>query len=138
RLGDTSAKAGPGRGECVPAANGRPVHTAGDLIRAMQPVKPGQSVHLTLTQAGNVTVGTIASTDHPPRARVWVSIGDAVHVGQIPIPVRFSTGSIGGPSAGLAFALEIYDSLSGRQPIDGHKIADTGELDLRGGVHTIG
>ena len=47
------------------AANGRPVHTAGDLI-APQPVKPGQSVHLTLKQAGNVTLTTIASKDHPP------------------------------------------------------------------------
>ena len=45
---------------------------------------------------------------------------------------------IGGPSAGLAFALEIYDSLSGRHLLDGHKIAVTGELDLGGGVHAIG
>ena len=61
-----------------------------------------------------------------------------MHVGQIPIPVKFSTGSIGGPSAGLAFALEIYDSLSGRHLLRGHKIAVTGELDLAGGVHEIG
>ena len=45
---------------------------------------------------------------------------------------------IGGPSAGLAFALEIYDSLSGRHLLRGHKIAVTGELDLAGGVHEIG
>jgi PDZ domain-containing protein len=136
--GDPAAKAGLKPGDIVTAANGRPVHTAGDLIRAMQPVKPGQLAHLTLKQAGNVTVGTIASTDHPPRALIGVSIGDAVHVGHIPIPVRFSTGSIGGPSAGLAFALEIYDSLSGRHLLRGHKIAVTGELDLAGGVHEIG
>ena len=52
--------------------------------------------------------------------------------------VSFSTRRIGGPSAGLAFALEIYDSLSGRHLLDGHKIAVTGELDLAGGVHAIG
>jgi len=52
--------------------------------------------------------------------------------------VRISTPGIGGPSAGLAFALEIYDSLSHRQLLHGHKVAVTGELDLRGGVHGIG
>jgi PDZ domain-containing protein len=69
---------------------------------------------------------------------IGVSIGDAVKVGRIPIHVSFSTGGIGGPSAGLAFALEIYDALSGRKLLDGHRIAVTGELDLAGGVHEIG
>ena len=69
---------------------------------------------------------------------IGVSIGDAVTLGHIPVPVHYTISGIGGPSAGLAFALEIYDSLSGRHLLDGHKIAVTGELDLAGGVHEIG
>jgi PDZ domain-containing protein len=45
---------------------------------------------------------------------------------------------IGGPSAGLAFSLEIYDSLSARRLLRGHKVAATGELGLDGSVHSIG
>ena len=67
-----------------------------------------------------------------------MAIGDDVHIGHIPVHVHFSTGGIGGPSAGLAFALEIYDSLSGRHLLRGHKIAVTGELDLVGDVNEIG
>jgi PDZ domain-containing protein len=114
------------------------VHSAADLIAAMKPVTPGQSVQLKLLRKGEVTLATVASKDKPPHALIGVSIGDAVHVGKVPVPVKFTTGDIGGPSAGLAFALEIYDSLSGRHLLDGHKIAVTGELDLGGGVHEIG
>ena len=52
--------------------------------------------------------------------------------------MRYTIHGIGGPSAGLAFALEIYDSMSGRSLLHGHRIAATGELDLFGDVGTIG
>jgi Lon-like protease len=125
-------------GDIVTAANGMPVHSAADLIAAMKLVAPGHSAQLTLTQAGQVTLPTVTRPDLPGRALIGVSIDDAVRVGRIPIHVTFSTGDIGGPSAGLAFALEIYDALSGRHLLRGHRIAVTGELDLSGGVHEIG
>jgi len=54
------------------------------------------------------------------------------------VPVTISTPGIGGPSAGLAFSVEIYDSLDHRALLHGLKVAITGELDLSGGVHGIG
>jgi Lon-like protease len=134
---DPAAKAGLQPGTIVTSLNGQPVHTAQDMITDMRPVKVGQSVRLTLKQGDPVTVRTIASPK-PVHAIIGVSIADAVRIGKIPVPVRIDTGDIGGPSAGLGFALEIYDSLSGRQLLRGHKIAVTGELDLAGGVHEIG
>jgi PDZ domain-containing protein len=131
-------QAGIKAGDIVTAANGAPVHSAADLIADMKGVKPGQRVRLTLAQAGTETLPTVTSPDLPGRAVIGVSIADAVRVGRIPIHVNFSTGDIGGPSAGLAFALEIYDALSGRHLLRGHRIAVTGELDLGGGVHEIG
>src|SRR2546421_640171 len=44
---------------------------------------------------------------------------------------------VGGPSAGLAFALEILEQL-GRNVDHGHKIAATGEIWPNGSVHPIG
>ncbi len=133
-----AARAGIKAGDIVTAANGHQVHSAADLISAMSGVKPGAQVQLVLTKAGSVTLTTVANSKLPGRALIGVSIDDAVRVGRIPIPVTFSTGGIGGPSAGLAFSLEIYDALSGRHLLNGHKIAVTGELDLSGGVHEIG
>ena len=43
-----------------------------------------------------------------------------------------------GPSAGLAFTLEVYDALSGHHLANGRKIAVTGTMDLAANVGPIG
>ncbi|WP_164669111.1 SepM family pheromone-processing serine protease [Virgibacillus doumboii] len=52
--------------------------------------------------------------------------------------VNFSSGSIGGPSAGLMFSLEIYDQLTKKDLTKGYQIAGTGEVDYNGNVLRIG
>jgi PDZ domain-containing protein len=54
------------------------------------------------------------------------------------VHVKFLFSNIGGPSAGLAFTLDIYDSLTGRHLLRGHKIAVTGTISLDGSVGPIG
>ncbi|MFD1068271.1 SepM family pheromone-processing serine protease [Oceanobacillus locisalsi] len=51
---------------------------------------------------------------------------------------QFSSGSIGGPSAGLMFSLEIYDQLTEGDLTGGKQIGGTGEIDYEGNVHRIG
>ena len=51
--------------------------------------------------------------------------------------VRIDAGSIGGPSAGLAFALDIVDE-SGHDVDDGRRVVVTGALALDGSVEPIG
>ena len=53
------------------------------------------------------------------------------------MPIKIDAGGVGGPSAGLAFALDIVQEL-GRNVTHGHKIAATGELALDGSVSPIG
>ena len=50
---------------------------------------------------------------------------------------KFDAGGVGGPSAGLAFALDILQEL-GRNVAHGKKVAATGELALDGAVGPIG
>ncbi|WP_096269986.1 SepM family pheromone-processing serine protease [Paucisalibacillus globulus] len=52
--------------------------------------------------------------------------------------VTFTSGNIGGPSAGLMFSLEIYDQLTEGDLTKGHQIAGTGEVDYDGNVGRIG
>src|SRR5690625_4220120 len=52
--------------------------------------------------------------------------------------VNFSSGNIGGPSAGLMFSLEIYDQLTENDLTSGYDIAGTGEVDYNGNVIRIG
>jgi PDZ domain-containing protein len=84
-----------------------------------------------------VTSGTVASPDEPDRAVMGVAIEDDADI-TLPVEVEYETESIGGPSAGLPFALEIYNALSDRQLVRGHRIAATGELALDGTVGEVG
>ena len=72
------------------------------------------------------------------RGIIGIGIADAARITHLPVHVHFSTQNIGGPSAGLAFTLEIYDSLSGRHLLHGHRVAVTGEIGLDGSVQPIG
>jgi PDZ domain-containing protein len=104
----------------------------------MAPHHPGDTVRLGFRDGTSRSITTVASPDDASKAIFGIEVGDAIKVGRPPIPVNITTPGIGGPSAGLAFALEIYDSLSHRRLLHGNKVVVTGELDLAGGVHTIG
>ena len=57
---------------------------------------------------------------------------------RLPFPVHFNLErDVGGPSAGLAFALEVMEQ-RGRDVDHGLKIAATGEIELDGSVTSIG
>jgi PDZ domain-containing protein len=55
----------------------------------------------------------------------------------LPVQVRFDLGRVGGPSAGLAFALDLVEEL-GRDVDHGRRIAATGEIRLDGSVQEVG
>jgi Lon-like protease len=132
-----AAKAGVEAGDVITGVDGHRIRSANDLIRLTQGLHPGDSAAYTF---GKTTkrLRTVASNDGKHRAIIGVAIADDVRIGHIPIKVRYTIRGIGGPSAGLAFALEIYDSLSGRHLLRGHRIAATGELDPLGDVIEIG
>jgi Lon-like protease len=133
-----AAKAGVEAGDVITAVDGHRVRSVQDLIRFTRGLHPGNAASYTFAHQGTRRLRTVASTDGKHRAIIGVAIGDDIRVGHIPIKVRYTISGIGGPSAGLAFALEIYDSLSGRHLLRGHKIAATGELDPLGDVIEIG
>lgn len=133
-----AAKAGMAAGDIVTAVDGKKVANATQMSGAMSGLKPGESVRLKLSSGKTLTVATVADPQDKKRAIIGVFIGDAVHIGRIPVHVKFSTSGIGGPSAGLAFSLDIYDSLTGRKLLHGNKVAVTGELALNGSVIPIG
>lgn len=52
--------------------------------------------------------------------------------------VNIKSGNIGGPSAGLMFALEIHNQLTEEDMTKGYRIAGTGEIDFSGNVLRVG
>jgi PDZ domain-containing protein len=51
--------------------------------------------------------------------------------------VQIDAGNVGGPSAGLAFALQVMEDL-GRNVVRGYRVAATGQMELNGAVAPIG
>ncbi len=137
--GSPAAAAGLQPTEVIVAVDGAPVRTRNDLRRVMSRHRPGDTVRLTIRDAKElrpVSIRTMADPADPKRALIGVTVVQAAEV-KLPIGVRIDAGSIGGPSAGLAFALDVVEEL-GRDVDRGHKVAATGQLELDGSVLPIG
>src|SRR5205085_1057499 len=95
--------------DVIVSVDSRPVRTPDDLRRLIGRHRPGDLVRLGLRNARElrqVAVKTAADPQDSSRPVIGVFVLAATEV-QLPISVKIDTGSIGGPSAGLAFALDV-------------------------------
>jgi PDZ domain-containing protein len=125
--------------DVILAVDGRPVKTIAELHTALADKHPGDKLDLRIRRGNavrNATVTTTAASGSPKQAILGIFASDNLQV-HLPVPVSIDAEGIGGPSAGLAFALDILQEL-GRNVAHGHRIAATGELDLNGRVLPIG
>ncbi|MGE5274730.1 MAG: PDZ domain-containing protein [Verrucomicrobiota bacterium] len=137
--GSPAAKAGIEPTETIVSVDGKPVRTPGDLRRLLSMHKPGDTVRLGVRNAERlrtVPVKTAADPARPGRPVIGVFVLQATQA-KLPFPVRIDAGSIGGPSAGLAFALDVLEEL-GHDVTRGHKVAATGQIEPDGSVLPIG
>jgi Lon-like protease len=126
-------------GDVIVGARGERVRSPEDLRDVMEGHPPGETVELEVRRAGKVRtieVGTRADPEDARRAVVGVLVEPAANI-DLPLDIKINAGDVGGPSAGLAFALDVIDEL-GRDIDEGRRIAVTGELDLEGNVGAIG
>jgi PDZ domain-containing protein len=125
--------------EVIVAVDGSAVRTPNDLRRLIATRKPGDTVRLQVRAGGatrTVQVGTVESPEEPGRPIVGIQVEQFADI-ELPIEVDIDLGGVGGPSAGLAFALDVVEELRGG--VDrGHRVAVTGELELDGSVAPIG
>jgi len=125
--------------DVIVALDGKSIRRATYLTTLLAKRKPGSTVRLEVRRAGQrtqITIRTTRSPSDPNRAFLGIVIADDADV-TLPIEVKFDLGNVGGPSAGLAFALDLVDEL-GRDVDHGRRIAATGEILLDGSVHEIG
>ncbi len=128
-------------GDIVTALDEEPVSTAGQLAQAVRGRRPGDTLHLTVLRSGAredlmVTVG--AAPDDSGRAFLGVSISTYVNTGALPVSAQIRTSELGGPSAGLMFALAIYNALAPEDITHGQSIAGTGAITIEGRVTGVG
>jgi Lon-like protease len=125
--------------DVILSVDGTPTPTVASLEQTLAHVKPGAVVALRVRRAGHnitVRVRTIPTPGDPGRALVGFAPDQSAKI-KLPLRVAIDTSGIGGPSAGLAFALEVMQQL-GHNVLHGHRVAATGEMELNGAVAPIG
>lgn len=138
--GSPARAAGLTSGDVITAVNGTPVKTLVELRNQLGRSKPGDAVQISYLRNGKAATTSAklrASPDEPNRAILGIGGSDDLDI-VLAVPVTYSIGDVEGPSAGLAFALEVYSALTGRRLADGHRIAVTGALEIGGEVAPIG
>ena len=122
--------------DVVVAVDGTPTPTETALHNALGQVEPGAVVKLRVRRDGKLLTVPVRTVDVQGRALVGF-VPDQSATIKLPIRVGIDTGDVGGPSAGLAFALELMQKL-GRNVLHGHSVAATGAIELNGAVSPIG
>ncbi|MFD5215713.1 PDZ domain-containing protein [Microbacterium sp. NPDC058345] len=126
-------------GDSILAIDGSAVSSATALRDAIQEAG-GDEVKLTVERDGeNRTVAlTPEKTEDAAGEAVWL-IGITLTTDyDFPVEVKLQLDNVGGPSAGMMFALGIIDTLTPGRLNGGEKVAGTGTIDGSGTVGPIG
>jgi PDZ domain-containing protein len=122
--------------DVIVSVDGQPV-TSGQKLRELVRAKPaGQSRAVGIKRGdttSTVQITPTAGDDGAPRLGVLIEQKQTA-----PFDVKFDLERIGGPSAGLMFALAIIDKVEPQDLTGGIRIAGTGTIDDEGNVGAIG
>ncbi|MET8574581.1 PDZ domain-containing protein [Streptomyces sp. NPDC005012] len=149
---DTPAEGVLHAGDVIKSVDGTPVEEPGDVSKLVTRHRPGEKVVFTVvpakeqaaaeregreaTRTRELTITTAKSEDGgKPRAIVGIAAGTD-HT--FPFHIDIKLADVGGPSAGLMFALGIYDKLTPGSLTGGAFVAGTGTIDDAGEVGPIG
>lgn len=127
-------------GDVVVSVNGKDVTGVSEVTEAIRPLPVGSPVVMTVRRDDHlqrVNLVTTAAPDDPKASAIRVSIQAAGYRFPFKVELKLDQ-NIGGPSAGMMFALGIYDVLTPGSLTDGKTIAGTGEIDGEGHVSPIG
>lgn len=127
-------------GDKIIAIDGHPITDSDSLIERVNQKNAGEKINLTIDRDENLieeSIELVSFPDNPNQVGIGIQLvtNREVSVGQ---SIVFESGNIGGPSAGLMLALEIYDQLTEGDLTKGYQIVGTGEINYQGDVFRIG
>jgi Lon-like protease len=122
-------------GDEILAVDGKPVTGESSLSSLITSHPVGSVLQLTVLRAGQTLTLPVASKNSGGTPIIGVQVQEEY---KFPFTVKFNVGEIGGPSAGMMFALGIIDKLTPMNLTGGKFIAGTGEITQAGQVQPIG
>ncbi|MFF5634299.1 PDZ domain-containing protein [Streptomyces sp. NPDC012825] len=137
-------------GDVIKAVDGVPITEQSAVAAQVTKRKPGQKVEFTIVPAKEAAAAEKAGKEPTVTRKVVITTttseeGDRAVVGiqagtdhVFPFTIDIKLADVGGPSAGLMFALGIVDKLTPDSLTGGRFIAGTGTIDDKGEVGPIG
>lgn len=122
-------------GDVIEAVDGKAVTGASALSAMIKAHPAGTTLRLTVLRNGKTLAVPVASKSSGGSPVIGVQVQDQY---KFPFNVTITVGNIGGPSAGMMFALGIIDKLTTDNLTGGRFIAGTGEITPAGQVGPIG
>lgn len=126
-------------GDELLVVNGKKITNRDDVLAALKSTRPGQTISLTFRHKGQPRrTETVKLAKHPSGQPQGFIGFQPVDRADVPFDVKIGLEQVGGPSAGLVFALAIVDQMTKRSLTAGEHIAGTGEINSEGQVDPIG
>jgi PDZ domain-containing protein len=122
-------------GDVIKAVNGQPVTGTASLSAAIAAHPAGSDLQLTVLRQGQTLSLKVATKSSDGKPVIGVEVQEQY---KFPFTVTIDVGNIGGPSAGMMFALGIVDMLTPDNLTGGKFYAGTGEITPAGQVEPIG
>jgi PDZ domain-containing protein len=125
-------------GERITAIDGRAVSQPADVVEGVRAKPVGSTLTFTVVRGDEEVTADIVSASKPDEPDVpFVGITVGVNY-RAEFPIDFTLDDVGGPSAGMMFALAIVDKLSPEDLTGGGHVAGSGTIDPAGAVGAIG
>ena len=121
--------------DLIVAVNDEAVLNIDELRAAVKASGTSQPLTVTLIRGGQTLTETLTPTNNEGTAVIGV-LGQTAY--DYPFDVSIHLNDVGGPSAGLMFALGIIDKVTPEDMTRGKKFAGTGTIDAAGNVGPIG
>ena len=121
--------------DLIVAVNDKAVLSIDELRAAVKASGWSQPLTITLVRDGQTLTETLTPVDNEGPAVIGV-LGQTAYT--YPFDVSIHLNDVGGPSAGLMFALGIIDKVTPDDMTRGKKFAGTGTIDAAGNVGPIG
>jgi Lon-like protease len=124
-------------GDVVTAVDGKTIRGPSGLRAAIAAAGTSKDLRFTVKRGPKTLEATMRPERGPDgRPVIGVIVSQAASI-KLPFAVKIDTGNVGGPSAGLAFALDVLEEM-GKDVDHGNKVAVTGAIELDGRVGEIG
>lgn len=126
-------------GDTVLGADGHRFHSVEQMMSYLnhKKLRSGVTIAVLRNKKKLHFSGKIVKLAHTKRKGIGIQLVEHVEVTTKPA-LKINAGEIGGPSAGLMFALECYQVFTHQNLAAHHKVAGTGTIDATGKVGIIG